>query len=484
MMYKNINIKIFLICIFCLLFELNNTKAKQINYLNEIIKNDSSIYLYFYPKDALLTCIKGKLGFYNILTPNYDKSIKSIGIIQGLSEIESQILRDVEEYYPNDILISDFDNTISNFFNVKFVPTIIEIDSNMNIMRVDVGSEFNLIKKSIKNYKIDYLNEIYPLTSINTISKLQNDIFLNDKNLGLLLIINNYSKSILKYNNERYKKYFDINEILTSIKDSSSKIAFQAYVNSKNHINLDIMSPISINNNIYILGTNINGIEKYTQNNKTKYKLSNEILLFNDENYLKDIKLKTKCKIEINNISKNNIVTCKLYNMSNELDSILIFNLNSFEIENEKYYKCDSNITIKQDGNFEVILNSIYYISLTERVVFLLDTNLKVVDKKNNYLEKFINQIEKNDIKVYLNNYILKNNLFFINITLKNTSTLEHSYKLIKYDIITNDIEIIDIEIPNFNNTIEEIKLVDKLDDGRFEFIIKLEKSRWAMLYL
>jgi len=462
-------------------------QSQQIEVLKTNVSNNENTYLYFIPKNSLYTCVKDKLSFYKDIVNGYNLNYQSIGILCNLEEKDSLLVDYLKSILPFNNLIIDYDNTITNQYNITKLPSVILIDSKFQKIKSDLGLNFSLDKDPTFSASLIYLKENFPLLNIMDNLKVSKKLYILDNYTNTILELNLENFTInakLKMNENIYNTFLKSNKDFNLNLDTMENEIFNQYVRNKSHIqsfeNLLFKDKLFISTKLTtnLLKYKINGDSLYS------YSLQNKSVLLNIENF------------EVNTLNfgeDKNVI--KLTNLDNDYigilvdqkglkDSIIKFNLQSDKPVNIKKYRKDILLNVNSNSRFENIFNTIYYISLNENKIFVLDTNFQITNDFSYLVKNMKNQLNLFENDFYFSNMLKKENKIYTVFNLKNKLTLDNQWMLLCLDLENEILTIIDKKIPKYYDSLLEIKLVDKLDDGRFEFIIKLEKSRWAMLYL
>ena len=383
--------------IYIISFKYNNIEKKII--LCDFANNEK-IFDYLDMYEIINTIDK----YYKILEDELYIHIKNKYIINNNININNE----TEEYFKNNLIFAKI--KLNNFLNYNLTkPTtilyyknkiIICINKIHNILNINIID--NIIDKNI-------LEEI-----INNIYDLYNKLYIE------LININNK----ILYKNKLDYMNLSIKLFIKYLIDKCNFNTFNIFINNINIIILIFNKIINIQNINYLFNNDNNIISEWDLiYNKIK-KENNNI------NYDSDIYIK------IDNLFKNKYITINIFKK--------IFNINIFNI----YFNNNNQDNINCKDLFLYFIKILKFILIT---VYIINFNLELREKESLFINNFINNLKKDNIKLLKkyniklfkninNKYISHKNEYF-NIYLLPTTNLYIDYCNNNY-YLSNDFQI------------------------------------------
>ena len=453
-----------------LISELNkeNDKIKNINHnLNEELKNKEEIINNLRNENSKLIKKLNSLranpneeNYFNYIS-SYSSKGNNVYPKKILSNQNNSNYNKDLKLYTNQVLYqsnNDFDNfnndeTLFQNINHKYYSTY-KKDENKRFSNIK-EMKFNSINFNSENkhFYTDYEKSIYNNKNnfINLEIQIQDSFFFNSKNN---LTTNKFYKELknCKINNDE-----NINSILSAIKNFTSEISKELFI--------DIIKRIFNSNNILLMLNNKIG------------DLKNNLSLIKDN-------------FKINNNNKK-IKPCQLLDIVNEVEKLLfhLFNqLNKYNFDTQKispFLKIIFNMVSLISYNIPLeINNNIYNITPNANDLnTLFNTSERNYNNnlhpKNNAKDNILknNIIINNTIKINIQNF---HNLFYIN------NKIFSSSELIKYRSIYEGLDLSELisvfkEIcENFKNIILNSKFNYDTDYSDFEENNDIEKNKYS----
>jgi len=462
------------------------TKERQIDKLKSMIDQDTAMYVIFVPSDGLVTCNNGKLKFYKNSAINYNKNLKSIVVFVGFQEKETDLIESIKQQFSDDFFISDFDQSIMNYFGIRIIPSILNVSNkskNYKITQEDIGINFELVVAKIPKSEIDFIDETFKLTKIGNFIKDDDKYYIIDGNIHTCLVLDkskNILKEKIKYDGKYYKS-IEIKENQKNEIDTNINISLNEYI--KNKIHIESFKHLSkIYDKIYVETDIVEGMNIILNEDSSKsYNLAYQNALVNIDNseitYLDlDSKFTYDKKFKISEYWVTEIA-----DLNYKRDSLQLFKNINGSLKPFKKYAIDDSI---KKLNFNYYFNSNEYnycITLHDTKLFKLDNNFEVNEDLSYLFTELNNKYKKENLKPNYINYIENNGNLYILVEIRSKESANYSYQLIEINLENKSTTIVLKKVYALDYNIEDIKLFDVITANKFEFLIKLEDTRWIL---
>lgn len=463
-----------------------SSKERQIGKLKSILDKDTSMYVIFVPSDGLVTCNNGKLKFYKGSTANYNKELKSIAVFVGFEENESELIESIKQHFKDDYFISDYDQTIMNYFGIEIIPSIINVTNktkNYRVIQEDLGINFDLTYADTKKYEIDFIDENFKLTGIGDFIKNNDKYYIIDGNINTVLELDRRNNTInekIKYD-ERYYKAIENKNNWKEYNDTNMNNTLNFYIEHQIHIET-FNSLLNIGNKVFTETKIVSGIQSFVYKDTSKsYTLEYKNTLVNLENE-EVVSLDLDPKYEYyKKYNVGNYWLSEMQSLDYKKDSMMLFSIEGGSLKPNKKLAIDDSLKTLTYNQFFYSNKTNYCLSFYDRKLFKLDNNFKVKEDLSNIFTELNNKYISENLKPRYINYVEKNGDLFILVELRGKENNYNSYQLLKINLSNKTHTLVLNKVYDLDYNIEDIKLMDISDEDKFEFLIKLKDARWAL---
>lgn len=474
--------------IFLILTFNNNlfSKERQIDKLKSILDSDTAMYVIFVPSDGLVTCNNGKLKLYKDIAQKYNKKLKSIAVFVGFEEDENELIESIKKHFSDDYFISDYDQTIMNYFGIGIIPSIINVSNkskNYKVNQEDLGIDFILNNADNKKYEIDFIDEKFKLTGIGDFIKKNDKYFIIDCNINTVLELDRTNKTInekIKYN-EKYYKSIENKNNWKEYNDTNMNSTLKFYVENQVHIET-FNNLINIENQVFTETKIVSGIQSFVYKDTSKsYTLEYINALVNLENE-EVISLDLDPKYEYyKKYNVGNYWISEMQSSNYKRDSLMLFSNVEGSLKLYKKLAVDDSLKTLSYNQYFYSNQTNYCLSFYDKKLFELDNNFNVKKDMSNIFTDLNNNFTADNFKPRYINFIEKNGDLFVLVELRSKERSFASYQLFKINLENKTQTLVFNKVYELDYNIEDIKLMDITNEDKFEFLVKLKDARWAL---